>query len=172
LSIIVNLDYALVSDIMFKKTSSCKYYILQSMLYTLFRLEGTDESTASQLAINTLNEYKFLSMEERNKIKKSSKNRSEIEKLLSEMNVKNARLVNKITSDIKLLSDLNVEYTTRKLEILSENFRKDRSLTIAFLEVSLLKLKTLDTDRKRDFINAVESLVDEYSEKTDTEILL
>ena len=70
LSIIVNLDYALVSDIMFKKTSSCKYYILQSMLYTLFRLEGTDESTASQLAINTLNEYKFLSMEERNKIKK------------------------------------------------------------------------------------------------------
>ena len=172
MSIIVNLDYALVSDIMFKKTSSCKYYILQSMLYTLFRLEGTDESTASQLAINTLNEYKFLSMEERNKIKKSSKNRSEIEKLLSEMNVKNARLVNKITSDIKLLSDLNVEYTTRKLEILSENFRKDRSLTIAFLEVSLLKLKTLDTDRKRDFINAVESLVDEYSEKTDTEILL
>ena len=88
------------------------------------------------------------------------------------MDVKNARLVNKITYDIKLLSDLNVEYTTRKLEILSENFRKDRSLTIAFLEVSLLKLKTLDTDRKRDFINAVESLVDEYSEKTDTEILL
>ncbi len=164
--IIMDVNKDTIDNILIGKTDSCNYVTMQAIVLTIYKKMDYSLDKAYAETFNKLNEFKFYSLIEKKRIHSSADTKQDINKYLSEFEIKNMNMIRNILHHIKLFSDFDLKYANSKLENLNNNFENDVSLTLAFLGVDISKLKDFDISIKREFIKEVTELVNEYSTRS------
>ena len=101
--------------------------------------------------------------------KKAGESQEEYEKILNEFDINNMEYISAILSEISFLSKYDVSYTNEKLKSIVENMEKcDSSFVLAYMSLSLIGIKDLQTSIKKNFLQDVVNLIKEYSIMADT----
>jgi len=144
----------------------CNYVTIQSVLINIFKLKGQEYTEAQKSSVQIMNKYKFYSLNEKGKLLQNTVSKEDRKNLLSEIDNRNASLVNSLLKYIHLFSDINVEYANERLSALDKNFEFDAGLTFAFLGIDLAPLNGLDKKEKTDFLKSIKTLIEDYSIKS------
>ena len=163
--VILDVNYDLIENIIKGKKDTSNYTYLEAILYSIYKLSGEKNPEAHILAINDLFEFKFYSIEEKQRLTKGYKSIKELKEILPKIDSDNIVYINHIIRYFKFFSDIDVKYSTEKLQQLDNNFKEDAALTMAFLGIDISRLKSMDINQKRNFIKDVENLITEYNSK-------
>ena len=161
-SIVISLDVNIINSILSGKQKSCPYYMLESFMYSYFKLAGMKSESARAMAVSTLTRYKFLSLFERSRIVDSARNSSEIEDQLPEEDILVHKYLRIIREQLSSVSQLNLAYAVQHLETFSKNLKEDPILSMAVIGIDITNLSSMSRDRKKRFKQDLEDLVKKY----------
>lgn len=175
--IVVKLSLSEVKGLLEKKTDTSNYVTMQSIIYNLLRLECelidklSDEANEKikDIAVATLNSYKFYSSLEKIKLLKNVSTEHEINSLLSEFDINNRELVNDLLNHISFLSDWNVKYTNEKMKLINRNFEWDSSYSLTLASLPFYELNNASKSLKGDLLKDIKKLIEEYKNKPEAE---
>ncbi|MHB8065091.1 MAG: hypothetical protein ACYDG2_21155 [Ruminiclostridium sp.] len=161
----VNLEESIVIKILNKEITFYNYLTLKSLLYTIYRLKDIPESLSQLLANNILSQFHFYNLRATNmaNFAEDSKN-----KAFEEMKNMPSALVSTTSNYANLIFSFykqNPKYTSSKIYGLHKNLSTDAPLVVASLDLPLYKMKDLDADTKRKFLQDVKELINKYTEK-------
>lgn len=156
----------------------CEYIFPYAIMYHLlkwrYKKQGKtlDDSLRDSCKIKAkeiLLNYKFYSLSVQARYSKQSSSKEEYEKILNEFDINNMEYISAILSEIRFLSKYDVSYTNEKLKSIVENMKKcDSSFVLAYMSLSLIGIKDLQTSIKKNFLQDVANLIKEYSNMADT----
>lgn len=159
--------------------SKCEYIFPYVILYHLlkfpYKKQGTilDENLCESLKLESeeiLLKHKFCSLSVQAKYRAQSKSQEEYTKILSESEIDNNNYISAILAQISFLSKYDVTYTNEKLKSIVENMEEcDPSFVLAYMSLSLIGLKDLQPSIKKNFLQDVVGLIEQYSNLTETE---
>lgn len=157
------------------KILKCEYMFPYAMLYHLrkeaYKRRGDEYddkliANCKEDAEGLLLQNKFYSLSIKLKMGAQIKSTEEYSKILSEFDMENMKYISQLLQNISFLSQYDVEYTNQKLEKIVNNFEKnDPSFVLAFMSLSLVGIEELHSSYKREFLNKVEELIEEYANK-------
>lgn len=165
------------------KNIQVNYSMLLCILVSLFRLEKLPHDEAYKKAYKILSDLQILTISEKISIMRSYDKSNKMHTILDQRG--NERLPE---SDRKLLTSLydfvkktnsfaqihSIDYVNKKMDTMISNLDKDPILFMGYIGVDLERMKDCDISIKREFINAIKDLIDEYSirkPKSDEELI-
>lgn len=156
----------------------CAYMLPYVIMYHIFKLEHKREgcilddkirNVCDKEAEEFLLKHKFYSLSVMARCKKQSDSEEEYTKILSDFDVTNREYISTILNEIAFLSNYDVSYTNDKLKKIVENMKEcDSSFVLAYMSLSLVSIKDLQTSIKKKFLKDVVELIDKYSNITET----
>lgn len=168
-----------IEDFLNGKIHKCEYMFLYALVYHLLKAKHKKEGieyndvmivTCQIEAENILLDNKFYSLAIKNRRHNNEESLPQNKKILSKAELENTNYVLDILHKIHFLSKQDLEYTNDKLKIIVENLKeKDISFVFAFMATSLKRLDGLQTSLKKEFLNDLVNLVDEYANKVGSE---
>ena len=160
------------------KIKKCEYMFPYAIMYHLLKWKykkqgkALDDSLRDSCKIKAeeiLLNYKFYSLSVQARCSEQSSSEEEYEKILNEFDINNMEYISAILSEISFLSKYDVSYTNEKLKSIVENMEKcDSSFVLAYMSLSLIGIKDLQTSIKKNFLQDVVNLIKEYSIMADT----
>ncbi len=120
-----------------------------------------DETTDS------LNQYKFYSITEKNKIIYGQKTTTDLTQVLNSFDLENLELLKNIIKAFKLYSELDVKQTNEYLNEFNNSLDWDLGFTFKLISLHYSKLKDISFNSKKSFINEIEKLIDKYSNSSE-----
>lgn len=152
--------------------SSC-YGKMFCILMSLYRLEKYEKQKAYLQAHNDLEKMQILTLRDTESIMQSYGEEQKIRDLLSQRNndnlpIENRNLLsslNDFVQNIYSFSIIDINYVNEKISSLNSSFDADPALTLKLLGTDLIPLKDQPTKLKKDFFNALDDLIQEYSTK-------
>lgn len=167
------LENDFIDKILNKKIKSINKINMQGILFNIFRLEKMSPPDAIFKADQTLAEFKFYTLEERNKwIEKAKAENLNIDTLILKEDSDCNNNINKIVKFFITLRDIDCGYGLDVFSNLNKSLEQNKNLTYAMLKQEFFKLKDLNDDRKREFINEVKQLIDKYSKPEKDDFIL
>lgn len=152
----------------------CEYIFPFAIMYHLLKLwhkkqgEVLDDKLSDACKIEAeeiLLQYKFYSLSVQARCSEQSSSEEEYIKLLSEFDIDNMEYISIILNQISFLSKYDISYTNEKLKYIVKNMEEcDPSFVLAYMSISLVAIKDLQTSIKRKFLQHVAQLIKEYSE--------
>ncbi|NFK78283.1 helix-turn-helix transcriptional regulator [Clostridium botulinum] len=168
-----NLSKNFIDDILNKKQKSINKINIQGILYNIFILEGRNAVDADILVDKTLNDFKFYTLEERNKlIKKAEKEKIDLNSLILKEDNECNKYINKVMKHFIMLRDLNSSFGLEVFSNFNNSLDLNKKLIYNILKLDFFKLKDLPDERKKDFIKDVIKLIDKYSELDKDDLIL
>ncbi|MBD5643216.1 helix-turn-helix transcriptional regulator [Clostridium botulinum] len=168
-----NLSKNFIDDILNKKQKSINKINIQGILYNIFILEGRNDVDADILVDKTLNDFKFYTLEERNKlIKKAQKEKIDLNDLILKEDNECNKYINKVMKYFIMLRDLNPSFGLEVFSNFNNSLDLNKKLIYNILKLDFSKLKDLSDERKKDFIKDVIKLIDKYSELDKDDLIL
>ncbi|MBQ3558029.1 MAG: hypothetical protein IJA07_00765 [Agathobacter sp.] len=172
------LEKEYIEEILESKIKKSNYITIYVILYHIYKLEELkkypilDDKTRNACKKKTeekLHGHKFYTLAYRRRRLYEAENQIEVEGILSKFDYENRELTTQLIKDLSVLSDFDVDYTNEKLKGIISNLEKtDISFAVAYMAVSLEKLNKLPNGTKRDFLKAINELIDKFS-NTDKE---
>lgn len=113
--------------------------------------------------------HKFYSLSVQARCSEQSSSEEEYIKILNNFDINNMEYISVILEEISFLSKYDVSYTNEKLKSIVENMENcDSSFVLAYMSLSLVGIKDLQTSIKRKFLQDVVELIKEYSNMAET----
>ncbi len=116
---------------------------------------------------DTLNNYKFYSIIEKNRLLSEAKNATEISEILNSFDNNNRKLISNIITNLHMFSELDVKQTNEYLEQYCKSLEWDIGFAIKILGLPYSKLNNISFSSKKGLISEIESLIDKYSDSSD-----
>lgn len=160
------------------KIKKCEYIFPYAIMYHLlkwvYKKQGTilDDALCDSCKIEAediLLKHKFYSLSVQARCSAQSSSEEEYIKLLNEFDIDNMEYISAILAEISFLSKYDVSYTNEKLKSIVENMKEcHSSFVLAYMSLSLVGIKDLQTSIKKKFLQDVVELIKEYSHMTET----
>ncbi len=160
-----------LDNILTGKIKTINYINILGIIYTILKFEGKSVDVARKKAKEALYEHKFYTLFERNQILSKNKLDKDLDYMLSSEDKDYFRIQKEISIALRAFGDQDIKYAVDKFGIFSENLKQEPSISLALIGISLVELKGLSTDRKKEFILDVKKLIQEYA-KVEPEKLL
>ena len=169
-------DY--IRKVLDRKETSTNYMTMKAILFYLNKMikygdrieVGEDASEALNTAArDCLNEYRFYSIAEKNRLKKAATSAEDEERLVSSFDRENRQLINRVLKTYKLYTDMDIELSNRMLTRYIENLEWDMGFMMAVLGISFNELKDSSFSVKKKLLGEIRDLVKEYQELPDDE---
>lgn len=163
-----------IQEILDEEVSSSNYSLLQCILLSLFKLENLPIGEAYKETSKILLQLKIQTLNEKMKIMEAYQHKKITDSMLKqkdnpELSESDRQLINSLyqfTNEIRQFGQtFDIEYTNNRMSTMLKNMTNDPILFMGYMGIDLSKLKKCDIEIKRDFVNAVRNLVDEYSVK-------
>jgi len=158
-----------IEKILTKECISCNYITMLSLVYYLLKMERDlhqiEEDKKAEImkeAHSYLNDHKFFSLSEKNKLSQQAKNQSELDGLISSFDRKNAALLSEILVSFRVFSDIDIAKTNRYLETLVKNLKWDNSFTMTFLSLPFFELSTMGYTTKKQILVEIQQIIEKY----------
>lgn len=168
-SIKFKLPMDFIDKILSNETKSLNRITLEAIFFNIFLLEGKNPYDAMLLTDEKIHEFKIYTKRKRaNLIKnlvigdKHSK-RETIENIVGKERFECSILSNKIFNRLNALADIDPLYGIEVFTAFKTNLETDNKLIFAILNLQFNKLANLDTDKKKDFVEDINSLIKKYS---------
>ncbi len=155
----------------------CEYIFPFAIIYHLLKFshkkqgEILDDKLSDSCKIEAeeiLLKYKFYSLAVQARYSAQSSSEEEYIKILNEFDVDNMKYISTILGAISFLSKYDISYTNEKLKSIVENMEEcDPSFVLAYMSLSLVAIRDLQSSIKRNFLQDVSGLIKEYSEMTE-----
>lgn len=151
---------------------SCYGYLF-CILMSLYRLEKVEKDKAYSQTFNDLEKMHILTLRDTEDIMQTYSEEKKISDLLAQRNNDNLPTENRVlltalndfVEHIFSFSVINITYTNEKIEQLNTSLDNDPILTLKLLGTDILPLKDKPTKLKKEFFNALEDLIKEYSSR-------
>ena len=157
-----------IDQILTKQRTSCNYVTLLSFVYYLLKIEkGVDPKEDNSLMIearNYLNNYKFYSLTERNKLRKQAKSKSELDNLMSSFDKDNSQLLFDIITAFKVFSELDIARTNKYLETFVANLKWDNSFMMALIGSSFHDVNNMSFYAKKQMLMEIQAIIQKYKD--------
>lgn len=158
-----------IEKILAKEIVSCNYITMLSLVYYLLKIERNlyqiEENEKSELmyeAHTYLNNHKFFSLSEKNKLSQQAKTQSEIDDLISSFDRKNVDLLSKILVSFRIFSDIDIAKANKYLETFVKNLEWDNSFTMAFLGLPFYDLSAMGYTAKKQMLVEIQQIIEKY----------
>lgn len=159
------------------------YSMLLCILVSLFRLQKFSSEDAYKNAYSILDKLKIYTISEKESIMQSYEKAEKMHTILDQRDNENLP-----ESDRKLLTSLytfvrktnafaqahSIDYVNSRMDIMVNNLTIDPIMFMGYIGINLEKMKDCDISIKRELVNTIRSLVDEYSirkPKNDEELI-
>lgn len=162
-SILLQFDYDDIVYILNTPDTSCNYITVQSILYTIGRLNGLSPVQAMNDAYQTMTKFKFYSISERHKYLNQ-------DEYATKHDIDNRKKINVLLSILTTLSDQNVSLANIQIDRIINNLKMDIGFAFTFMSLDLSKLKNVTRNTKKDFLLEVKKLIDRYADKSDIDM--
>ncbi len=144
------------------------YYLLKIEKYGERIAITEDENKELYFSVlNYLSSYRFFSIEERNRLDKLAKTKEEKEKLLSSFDKENQDLVNKILSEYKFFSEIDIQSCNRIFRTYLENLDWDLGFMMMLANIKFCELDDLSFNNKQNMLSEILNIVKKYKELPD-----
>ncbi|WP_418752459.1 helix-turn-helix domain-containing protein [Frisingicoccus sp.] len=173
--IVVHMDESDIYKVLNGKDISTNYSMLLCILVSLLRLEKTPYNEAYSIARKTLADLKILTLSEKEAIMQAYDQRDKMHSIIDQRNNENLpeadrKLLNSLYTFIEKTNSFaqihSINYVNERMDSMIENLTNDPILFMGYIGVDLSKLKDCDIKLKREFVNAIKELINEYSIKT------
>lgn len=180
-SIKIRLTEERLNKILDKEYDVAPYVFVFCILYYLLKIEKFKETTRISNEQNTklmeettliLNQYKFLSISEKNRIISERQTQEEIHELLSTFDNDNIDIVNDIIHGFQFATEHNIKYANEHLKAFAENMHWDLGFMLRLISMNYSSLKKTSVSNKRNLLAEIEALVKNYSELPDEKNLI
>lgn len=154
------------------KKTSC-YANMFCILLSLYRLEKLDKDKAYIQAHNDLEKMQILTLQDTENIMQAYGEEKKLHDLLSQRNndnlpYENKKLLEELHSFVRHIysfSVININYANEKMESINRVLEEDPPIALKLLGTDITPLKDKPTSLKKDFFNALDELIKEYSAK-------
>ena len=145
------------------------------ILVSLLRLEKVPHDEAYSIAKKTLSDLKIFTLSEKEAIMQAYDKKDKMHSIIDQRDNPNLpeadrKLLNSLYTFIKKTNSFaqihSINYVNERMNTMVENLINDPILFMGYIGVDLSKLKGCDIKLKREFVNAIKELVNEYSVKT------
>ncbi len=160
------------------KVKKCEYIFPYAIVYHLLKWEHKKQGEILDDALSNsckaeaeeiLLKHKFYSLSVQARCSEQSSSEEEYIKILNDFDINNMEYISAILEEISFLSKYDVSYTNEKLKSIVENMENcDSSFVLAYMSLSLVGIKDLQTSIKRKFLQDVVELIKEYSNMAET----
>ncbi|HEY8890702.1 MAG TPA: helix-turn-helix transcriptional regulator [Clostridium sp.] len=162
-----------IDDILNNKIKSINKINMRGILYNICKIEKMSSTDALFKADQYLKEFKFFTLEERNKwVKKSKSENIDLDTLILKEDSDCNKYIIQIIKHFATLRDFNCPYGLDVFSNMSKSLVENKSLTYALMKLEYFKLKDLSNARKKEFIDDVGQLIDKYSKPKEEDFLL
>ena len=156
-SILLKLDYNEVNNILKTPNSISNYITMQALLYNICLIKGENDVSAGSSSHKILKDFHFCTLRERHE--NLGKSQSTKDDQLFHQNIEN------LISALTAISDQDVIYTNKRLEAIIKNLKNDIGFAFAFMSLDLSSVIEFDYDTKKDLLQKIKELIEEYSQK-------
>lgn len=170
--IVLEVHEKLINDVISGKAKSANYSLLTCLLLTLYRFEKLSNDEAYKATYETLNRLKIFTLKEKEEIMQAYEDAQNMHTILDQRENPNLSeydrqllcSLNELVKKVQFFSELHgADYSCQKVKVMVDNIINDPVLFMGYIGVDLSKLKNCDIQIKKDFVQAIKSLVDEYS---------
>lgn len=170
--IVLELSEDVVSDVLTGKAKSTNYSLFACLLLTLYRFEKLSNAEAYEATNKTLAELKIFTLKEKEEILQTYDNIQNMHTILdhrenpnlSESDRKLFTSLYEFVKQIQIFSEMyDTDYSCEKIDVMLKNITNDPVLFMGYIGIDLTRLQDCDFQIKKDFVNAIKALVDEYS---------
>lgn len=167
----MNVDVKHIKSIFAFEKTVANYITMLSIVYYLRKIErfGTqinisDEADKSLMedAVLYLNEYKFYSIAEINRLQRKAKTEEEQNALLSSFDRKNAQLIGEILTAFHVFSELNVSKMNDYLDIFVKNLKWDSGLMMSIISMKFYELDDTSFTIKSTMLKELHATLSKY----------
>ena len=168
----INMNQSYLSSILDKTRDRAPYIFIFCIIFYIKKiLVYSDETniTSDQYkalyndTVDTLNEFKFYSISEKNKILYNKQTTDDITEVLNSFDIENRKLLNDIISALQIYSELDVKQTNEYLSEFSKSLKWNIGFTLKITGLHYSELDKLTYESRNRFINEIEALIDKYS---------
>lgn len=172
--IVIDISEDDVNAVLSGKAKSANYSLFMCLLLTLHRFEKMPNEEAYEATYKKLAELKIFTLREKEDILRSYDNIQNMHSILDHRNNPNLpeadrklfTSLNDFVEEIQYFSNMyGTNYSREKVEMMVKNISNDPVLFMGYIGIDLERLHNCDFQIKKDFIQAVRALVDEYSVK-------
>ena len=172
-SIKIRLPEEQLNKILDKEYDIAPYVIVFCILFYLLKIEEyketvslSDEQNSALMQKTTiiLNEYKFLSISEKNRIISEKQSQEEIQALLSSFDIDNIEILNDIIRGFQFASERNIKSTNEQLKAFSENMHWDLGFVLKIISMDYRSLQKTSVSNRKNLLEEIEALIKQYRE--------
>ncbi len=172
--IYINLDIDTVKRILAKELLTSNWITLNSILYTLSRIDKTSPGNfsfgiAALIADNEMIEYKMYNLHSSIVAKLTNDRRISINQKLDELPDITLRTIYDFVDMFSIMSKKHLHYIIYKSYGLNENLGEDPSMLLALLGLPYDKTKSISTDKKKELLKDIADLFEKYSKIEDSD---
>lgn len=123
-----------------------------------------DENTElMDLTTQLLNEYRFYSLIEKNKLIASAENQEQINEIWNSFDTENQEIISDILTGFQYASELDIANTNPRLKGFSENMHWDLWFMLKLVSFNFASLDDLSTTIKKELLTEIEELIQKYN---------
>ena len=165
-----------IDNVLNKRVNRVNYIRMLAISFYLLKIEKYGERIAiteeenKELyfsVLNYLSNYKFFSIEERSRLDKLAKTKEEKEKLLSSFDRENQDLVNKILSEYKFFSEIDIQSCNKVFRTYLENLDWDLGFMMMLASIKFNELDDVSFSNKQNMLDEIRNIVKKYKELPD-----
>lgn len=170
--IVVSISEDVLESILYDEEITTNYSILLCILVSLLRLEKYSHDEAYKQAHIILSDLQIQTLSEKQDIMRTYENINEMHSILDQRENKklpeaDRQLLTSLYNFTKKMNSFavmhDIDYSNKRMNTMLNNFSNDPILFMGYIGVDLTKLKNCDFQIKKEFVNAVKELVEEYS---------
>lgn len=175
-SIKIKLPEEQLNKILDKEYDVAPYVIVFCILFYLLKIEEYKETVTLSEAQNsalmqkttlTLNDFKFLSISEKNRLISEKQSQEEIHDLLSSFDNDNIEIINDIIHGFQFASEYNIKSTNEQLKTFSDNMHWDLGFMLRLISLDYCSLEKTSVSNRKNLLTEIEAIIKKYSELPD-----
>ena len=168
----LKIDWNIFNDLLDKKIDKSIYmypYSILTYLYLIISENKQNETTSfaycENLAIKTMNKFKFYSLRERvllygNNTEKENNN------ILTSFDKDNVEIINRILNGFHFITEVDIKIANERLTDFANNLDYNIGFMLKLISLDYKKLESTSFEQKKSFLNDVEKLIEKYSNKS------
>lgn len=160
-----------VTSILEGRISTSNYVTLLAIVYYLTKIEkcgervNISEPEESSIKICTkeyLNQYRFFSIAEKNKLRRQAHSKAEQDALLSSFDQENNSLINGILTAFKLYSEIDITFVNKSLKAFVSNLKWDPGYMMRLLSIPFSELEISSFTVKKQMLSEIETIANRF----------
>lgn len=162
-----------VTSILEGRSSASNYVTLLAIVYCLSKFEKhadradigeSEDNSIMKGAKEYLNQYKFYSIAEKNKLRRQAHSKAEQDALLSSFDQENHALITDVLSAFKLYSEMDITFVNKSLTVFVRNLKWDPGYMMRLLSIPFSELEISSFTVKKQMLTEIETVANRFGD--------